>query len=169
MERSWGNSKSFRGRWTSKNLDFPKVFQSFCNWAIFPSTSTILSYLAPSCLPFGLSWGHLGALLDSLGDILGSSRAILGLPWALKEPPWGHLGAILVHLGAISGLLGAILKLPWRPHGPPWCFLGPWVAYLWPTWSLLGTLGTYCAPSWPISGDLGAILGSYGGYLGDIL
>ena len=101
-----------------KTLIFPRFFKGFCNLAIFPSISTVLPYLAPSCLPLGLSWGHLGAHLDPLGSILGLSWAIFGPPWALLGPPWGHLGAILAHLGAILGHLGAALEPSWAMACP---------------------------------------------------
>ena len=154
---SWAHLGPFRGRWTSKNLDFPLffLFLGFCNWTIFPSTSTILPYLAPSCPSLQPSWGHLGALLDPLGTILGSSwgpSATLDPSCLILGPSWATLGP------------------PWRPHGPPWNTLGSCFAHLGPTWSLLGlswsllgafltNFGATLQPSW---GHPGAILGYLG-------
>ena len=61
----------------------------------------------------GRSWGHLGAIsnlpgniLGDLGAILGLFRTFLGLFWAIL----GHLGAISNPPGAIWGNLGAFCR-----------------------------------------------------------
>ena len=132
----------------------------------FPSTSTILSYLATSFLPLGSSWGHPGTLLDPLGVILGPSWAILGPPWALLGPPWGHLGAILAQLGAILGHLGASLAPPWATLAPSWAMTCSSWANLVPLGALLEPSGRLPGPCWA---HLGNIWGPFWGHLGIIL
>ena len=115
---------------------------------LFLSTSTILPYLAPSCLPLGHSWGHLGASWGHFWNPLGPS-------WGHSGPSWSHLGAILAHLGAILGHLKAILD---HLRGILTCIAPPWVH--------LGGILAHYGLSW---GHLGAILGPSRDHLGAIL
>ena len=69
---------------------------------------------APLFKTLGLSWGHLGALLESPWGHLRVPWGLLGPSWELLEPSWGIFGAYLEAswglLGVPWGDLGAILK-----------------------------------------------------------
>ena len=52
-----------------------------------------------------MSWGHLGAILSSLGP-----------SWAALGPPWALLAALMGPLGAVLGPLEAILRPPWMSY-----------------------------------------------------
>ena len=75
----------------------------------------------------GASWRRLGAVLGSLGGVLGCLRTF----WAVFRASWGHLGVVLGApwrrlgdvLGCLVGVLGALCAtLGWlgAPSGPPW-------------------------------------------------
>ena len=99
-----GQSCVFPGALDHQKLRFSIGLATFCNWAIFPSTSTILPYLAPSRLLLGPSWGHLGTLLDPHGAQDGCKVA----------PKWIRMAPRRLHERAKSDQIGP----RWAHHGP---------------------------------------------------
>ena len=65
----------------------------------------------------GRSWGRLGgfwAVLEALGDSLGTLGALLEASWALLGVSWALLGRSWRRLGRIVGALESILRANWE-------------------------------------------------------
>ena len=109
--------------------------------------------------PKGVSWGHLGSLLEPSRSPLEVILGHLGESW---ECPGGASGAFwgVLKSSQHEGDVESDLEATWSRFGsllvPSW---GPLGALLGPSWLILGPLGAILGPSWSLLGSLEAILG----------
>merc|ERR1712026_10638 len=143
---------------------------------------------------YGLSWGHLVAILGHLGAILGRS-------WGHLGPAWGYFTSTLLPADLSQDFFETCVSSArnacfWNPPtlavsratvgaslGPSWAILGHIEPILGPSWAFLGlswpSLRKICQGKFCVTqnlpgqilrmGHLGAILGPSWGHLGAML
>ena len=120
------------------------------SWAAFWALlGSLLSSLGPLGLPFGLSWGSLGPLLDPSWAFLDRSWQLLRLSWDYLGPSLAYLCSwwpSVAHWGSLSSSL--------------WPFLGSLLALLDVSWGHFGLhVVLFCGPPEGYLRASGAIFG----------